>query len=88
MINSERLCHAVNARGQLCRAIAVRGQLQCFAHGPRGRRLTLQAIERESRRIARRPPLTLRELAAIYTRLGVASYFPEIMAATRAQSEG
>ena len=88
IINPERLCYAISANGQPCRAIAVRGQLQCFAHGPRGRRIRLEAIEREERRIARRPPLTVPELAALATRLGVAHYFPALMAATRANTQG
>lgn len=87
MINAERLCYAVSANGQPCRAIAVRGQLQCFAHGPRGRRIRLEAIEREERRLARRPPLTVPELAALATRLGVAHYFPALMTATRVNAE-
>jgi hypothetical protein len=87
-INPERVCYANTADGQLCRATAVRGQLQCFAHGPRGRRLRMQAIERERRRQARRPPFTIPELADLVQRLGVARYFPALMAATHANARG
>jgi hypothetical protein len=86
-INPERLCYAVNPSGRPCRGIAVRGQLQCFAHGPRGRRIRLQAIEREERRLVRRPNLTVPELAALATRLGVAHYFPALMVANRANAK-
>lgn len=81
MINPERLCYAISAGGEPCRGIAVRGQLQCFAHGLRGRRLRSAAIERDRRPLARRRPLTVPELAAIVRRMGVARYFGPIVAA-------
>jgi hypothetical protein len=87
-INPDRLCYACTTDGQPCRATAVRGQLQCFAHGPRGRRIRLEKIERERRRRSRRPPLAVPELADLVVRLPAARYFPALIAASRAYAKG
>lgn len=85
MINPERLCYSLTADGQPCRATALRGQLCCFAHSPAGlRRARTLALQR------RRPccvPLTLAEFSAIIRRYRVARYYPEVIAATHADSE-
>jgi hypothetical protein len=80
MINSERFCYAFTTGGQPCRAMALRGQLQCFAHGPRGRRRA-RKLRRAQQLRRRQIPVTLATLAQTIQEYGLTKFFPEVMEA-------